>query len=130
MTKHTPCEHKSRRYRCRICNITGFIKWKAAKTIARHVKRYKASKTLGNKTITNIGCTAGEFKAHMEAQFTGRMSWNNYGTLWDVDHIIPVQYKANGNKPTFATVLRRLHYTNTQPMLKAENRRKGNRWIG
>lgn len=30
-----------------------------------------------------------QLKAHIEAQFIPPMSWDNYGTYWEVDHIIP-----------------------------------------
>lgn len=30
-----------------------------------------------------------EFRSHIESQFTSEMSWNNYGTYWGLDHIIP-----------------------------------------
>jgi hypothetical protein len=36
-----------------------------------------------------VGYTLAELKAHIERQFTGRMSWENYGE-WHVDHIVPV----------------------------------------
>lgn len=30
-----------------------------------------------------------QLKEHLESQFTPKMSWNNYGTYWEIDHIIP-----------------------------------------
>lgn len=36
-----------------------------------------------------VGYTLPELKAHIERQFVGRMSWDNYGD-WHVDHIVPV----------------------------------------
>lgn len=30
-----------------------------------------------------------ELREHLEKQFTPEMSWNNYGSYWEVDHIIP-----------------------------------------
>ena len=28
-------------------------------------------------------------KEHLESQFTPEMSWDNYGSYWEIDHIIP-----------------------------------------
>ena len=35
------------------------------------------------------GYTADELRRHIESQFTSGMNWNNYGTCWEIDHIIP-----------------------------------------
>lgn len=42
-----------------------------------------------NRTFAAIGYTPEELKAHIERQFTGGMSWDNYGE-WHVDHIRPL----------------------------------------
>ena len=57
------------------------------------------------------------------------MDWKNHGE-WQIDHIIPLQYHANGEAPTLDETIKRLHYTNTQPLWAADNIRKGNRWVG
>ena len=41
------------------------------------------------RTITMIGCTYNQLKVHLESGFKRGMRWDNYGTLWHVDHIIP-----------------------------------------
>ena len=33
--------------------------------------------------------TLQELKQHIESQFTSEMTWDNYGTYWEIDHIIP-----------------------------------------
>lgn len=30
-----------------------------------------------------------QLREHLESQFTPEMNWNNYGTYWEIDHIIP-----------------------------------------
>jgi hypothetical protein len=37
-----------------------------------------------------IGCSLKHFKEWIEYNFTNQMNWNNYGTYWHMDHIIPV----------------------------------------
>ena len=56
--------------------------------------------------------------------------WKNIGSLWHIDHIIPLKYKENGVKPSLEEQIKRLHYTNTQPLYATENIKKGNRYIG
>lgn len=54
------------------------------------------------------------------------MTWENYGKIWHIDHIVPINYK----NPTLDEVIKRLHYLNTQPLWASENISKGNRYIG
>jgi hypothetical protein len=54
------------------------------------------------------------------------MNWNNYGTYWNIDHVIPLNY----NKPTYEEIGARLHYTNTQPLEVSKNRKKGYKYVG
>ena len=35
------------------------------------------------------GYTAEQLRQHIESQFTPEMNWSNYGTYWELDHIIP-----------------------------------------
>jgi hypothetical protein len=33
-----------------------------------------------------------DLKAHLERQFTPEMNWDNYGTYWHIDHVIPLSW--------------------------------------
>jgi hypothetical protein len=39
--------------------------------------------------VRDLGCSIEEFKLYIEDQFYFGMSWNNYGSEWQIDHIIP-----------------------------------------
>ena len=39
-----------------------------------------------------VGYSYSVLKKHLEAQFTSEMSWDNYGTFWQVDHIVPLSW--------------------------------------
>uniref|UniRef100_A0A0G4GJT7 Uncharacterized protein n=1 Tax=Chromera velia CCMP2878 TaxID=1169474 RepID=A0A0G4GJT7_9ALVE len=86
------------------------------------------------RTQEYLGCSFEDLKAHLEKDdFHGNpgMSWENYGSLWHVDHIVPIQYRgADGQKPDLETRIARLHFFNLQPMWSEENLRKGNRFVG
>lgn len=75
--------------------------------------------------IKSLGCTAAEFRTHLEKQFVEGMSWDNHtSTGWHIDHIKPLS--------TFDLSIpeeqkRAFHYTNTQPMWWYDNLAKGNR---
>lgn len=75
-------------------------------------------------TQSLIGCTHEFFRGWLEAQFTGKMSWTNYGKLWSVDHIKPVVsfdlLDSVGQRAAF-------HYSNCQPLIKGANCSKSDR---
>jgi hypothetical protein len=43
----------------------------------------------GGKTFEHLPYTPQELVEHLESQFDENMSWDNYGTYWHIDHIIP-----------------------------------------
>ena len=45
--------------------------------------------TKGGSTFARLPYTPAELKEHIENQFDKNMSWDNYGSYWNVDHIIP-----------------------------------------
>jgi hypothetical protein len=73
-----------------------------------------------------LGCDISEYKKYLENKFTSEMSWENYGSFWHIDHIIPIMYE----NPSVEQVIERLHYLNTQPLKAEDNISKGNRFIG
>jgi hypothetical protein len=50
------------------------------------------------------------------------MNWENQGTYWHMDHIIPIS-----SAETEEDVYRLNHYTNFQPLYWLDNLRKGNK---
>jgi hypothetical protein len=41
-------------------------------------------------TMNYIGCNIQYFREWIEYNFTEEMNWDNYASLWSIDHIIPV----------------------------------------
>jgi 5-methylcytosine-specific restriction endonuclease McrA len=50
------------------------------------------------------------------------MSWDNYGTYWQVDHIVPC---SKFNLTDHSQVLKCFHFSNLQPLLSKRNKTKG-----
>ena len=66
-------------------------------------------------TVKELGCSIQEYFIHLESQFDNKMSWDNYGSYWEIEHIQPLSKGGS------------FHYSNTQPLTINENRVKGNR---
>lgn len=69
-----------------------------------------------------IGCNAETLCLILEARFEPGMTWDNYGSAWHVDHIIPL---AAYNLTDPEQQRQAFHYTNLQPMWAHENMAKG-----
>lgn len=74
--------------------------------------------------VRDLGCSVSDLQKHLESQFAPGMSWHNYGTVWHIDHILPLANYQLSDRGTF----RRLaHYTNLQPLWAADNISKSNK---
>jgi hypothetical protein len=104
-----------------VCDIAGVI----AGNVSSRMSGVLGAERGERSTVDVLGCSIVEFRAHLEAQFQPGMTWETYGRdgCWEIDHVVPLKY-AN---PSVAEVFTRLHFTNTQPMMRAENAVKGNR---
>jgi len=78
--------------------------------------------TKSKKTIEILGCSFEEFKLHLESKFDDKMNWENQGTYWHMDHIIPIS-----SAETEEDVYRLNHYTNFQPLYWEDNLKKSNK---
>lgn len=91
--------------------------------IKRNLRRRVAHVLAGNRksdtTFALIGCTAEEFKYHIEKQFLPGMSWDNYGVDgWHIDHIKPC-YLFDLSDP--AQQRECFHFTNQRPLWAIDN---------
>jgi len=73
------------------------------------------SNSKSKSIITLLGCSVIEFKLYLEQQFINKMDWNNYGKIWEIDHIKPCSKfdltKLEEQQKCF-------HYTNLMPRFK------------
>ena len=91
------------------------------------LKSLKGNKN-GRSWETLVGYTLTELKKHLEKHFTKNMSWNNYPSYWQVDHIIPkswFKYKMPEDKE----FKQAWALCNLQPLEAKKNQSKHNRYI-
>jgi len=92
----------------------------------RLLQAIKRNQKMGS-AINDLGCTIFELKKYLEKQFTGNMSWKNYGRKgWHIDHIKPLSSFDLINREQF---LKACHYTNLQPLWAKDNLIKHNKII-
>jgi hypothetical protein len=86
----------------------------------------KVSHRRKGRTAQYFGCSIEDMAAYIEAQFHSGMAWNNHGKVWELDHITPMS-KFNLLDPYQVKLCN--HYTNLRPMLKTQNRMKGDSMV-
>jgi hypothetical protein len=115
-------ENKSKYVNERLKNDLFFkLKFNIRTLIRNSVNRGFTTKS--KKTIEILGCSFDEFKTHLESQFDDKMNWDNQGTYWHMDHIIPIS-----SAETEEDVYRLNHYTNFQPLYWLDNLKKSNKY--
>ncbi len=89
----------------------------------RNALKWKGHKKCA-PTVRLLGCSIAHLKEHLFAQFKPGLTWENHGA-WEIDHIRPCASfdfsKAQHQRECF-------HYSNLQPLWKAENRDKRAKW--
>lgn len=86
----------------------------------KFIKKENKSKNL--KTI--LGCSFEELKIHLESKFYKNITWDNYGDVWCIDHIIPLASAKSKEE-----IEKLNHYTNLQPLLIEDNLKKGKKLV-
>jgi len=73
-----------------------------------------------------VGYTLQELKSHLKKQFTPKMSWNNHGSYWHIDHIIPQSWFSinNSESPDFKMCW---SLNNLQPLSRKDNLQKSDK---
>lgn len=101
--KHQPFESKLKRIK-RNCSV--------------QIAKYLHAKFPSKKIHKLTSCTTAVLKSHIESQFAPDMDWENWGTVWQIDHIIPLSlFNVLDEKEKIAGN----HYTNLRPLYKKIN---------
>ncbi len=79
------------------------------------------------KTAEILGCSLDSFRMYLESLFESGMSWENYGSVWHIDHIVPCAI-FDLSKPEHQK--RCFHFSNLQPLFAKENILKGDKETG
>jgi hypothetical protein len=80
----------------------------------------------GSSILDFLPYTMDELKKHLENQFDDKMSWDNYGRYWHIDHIIP-QSKLPFISMEEDNFKKCWNLSNLRPLEATENRKKSNK---
>ena len=97
--------------------------------VSESLKRYARDKipTKKNQGWSKlVGYTVKELMNRLESQFQEGMTWDNYGTYWDIDHKTPISWFKDKPEQFFK---KGYSLENLQPMVKKENQKKNARQV-
>lgn len=105
------------------------IQFRLAQNLRTRLNRAVEIDQKAGSAIDDLGCSIGQFKLYLENYFPlySGMSWNNYGSEWELDHFIPISSFDLTDGPQ---VKEACHYTNIQPLWIKENRSKSDNLQG
>lgn len=76
-------------------------------------------------SVKHLGCSIDYFMTYISNMFQPGMSWDNYGSVWHIDHIRPL---SSFNLEDPLQQEEAVHYKNLQPLFAIDNLRKGSKY--
>lgn len=123
--RHKENQRRQREKRTPQERLSAVVRSRVSGTIAAH--RDGARRPWRRRDwISDLGYTEADLIAHIERQFRGRMSWQNYGTYWHVDHIVPLsefRYESYADPEIRAAWA----LSNLRPLEKSKNLQKSSK---
>jgi len=100
------------------------INYKLQSNLSRRI-RYELNTLLKGKkakrTTEYIGCTIDTLKLYLQEKFVSGMTWENYGSAWHIDHILPC---SSWNFQDAFECACCWNYRNLQPIFASDNQSK------
>jgi hypothetical protein len=96
------------------------IQFRLAQNFRRRLRMFIKKNSVSSSEF--CGCSWIAPKNYLEKQFDSKMSWNNYGVYWEIDHILPC---ASFNLSNLEEQQKCFHYSNLRPLTVSDNRSKG-----
>lgn len=120
-------EYRSREYfkdyhNRRILNAQSKISGNIRNRVRMALKRQNTSKF--QNTFELIDCSPLFMTNWLENQFSSDMTWNNYGSYWEIDHIVPCNFFDLSKREE---QLACFNWRNCRPCKKSENRSKSDK---
>lgn len=91
-----------------------------------HVLRSRLNNALkghykSGSAVRDLGCSVAEFRAKLESHWQAGWSWENYGTVWVIDHYFPLAWADLEDR---TEMLAACNHRNLRALSKEENGQK------
>lgn len=112
-----------------LCNTLKYEKIRISKDPIYRLIKYRRRRRLfvlkninKNHTLKDLGSSIQEWKQYLESKFDENMTWENYGSYWHLDEVIPCTSWNFSNEIEQKACF---HYLNSQPLEAKINLSKG-----
>lgn len=95
------------------------------RNISKEIWAFLNGKKQGKTWKSFVKYDINELKALLESKFSDKMNWDNYGTYWELDHIIPLYFFKD--LPLEESIVKAWDLSNLQPLEIYLNRSKQNK---
>lgn len=103
------------------------IQYRLTKIVRARIRSKIKKQWKSTSSAILLGCTIKFFKQYPENKFLPTMTWENYGVVWHLDHIIPC---ASFDLSDPVQQKKCFHYTNYQPLFATTRIIDGITYIG
>jgi Prasinovirus endonuclease VII len=97
------------------------IQFKISKDLRRRLNLAIKGNFKAGSAVLDLGCTIVFLKKYIEKKFYGNMTWENWGTVWELDHKKALWKFDLTNRKQF---LKAVNYKNLQPLTISDHRKK------
>jgi hypothetical protein len=97
------------------------INYKLADSLRTRLRLLIKNNSKVGSAVRDLGCTIEFLKTYIEAKFHSGMTWDNWGEVWELDHIKALWRFDLTNREQFLTAC---HYTNLQPLTVEDHKKK------
>lgn len=97
------------------------VRRKLKQRISGGIRKRLQGRCKESHSIEYIGCTWEFLIGYIEAKFVDGMTWENFGNVWHLDHIMPCRAFDFNNEEE---IKRCFHYSNLQPLFVVDNLKK------
>jgi hypothetical protein len=106
-----------------------YNKNKLKKLVSGYIKQALHNPATSKKIFAKLGYTPEQLKQHLESLFLEGMNWDNYGSEWHIDHIIPQSWLPYTSLED-DNFMKCWSLSNLQPLWAKDNISKQNRYSG
>ena len=97
------------------------VQYRIQKVIRARLRPLLIGKIKAGSAVDDLGMSISNFRMHIESLWVPEMSWENYGSLWDLDHIFPLSKSDLTDRVQFLAVC---NWRNYRPLWDIDNHAK------
>lgn len=120
-------EHKDSIHRYRRARRETTPSFRLADALRSRLRTALHGKQKSGSAVEDLGCSIPEFRLYIENQFEEGMSWDNYGEVWELDHVIPLNQFDLSNR---MELLEACNWLNIRPLSCEDNRSRPRQILG